>query len=451
MSKNKRIHPIWAWVIFIYFLFGLSCLLAKTGEGLYFKAKKIYTSDSMGVLQGGGMLVEGNKIVRLDKKPKPPKSAQVIDFGDRVIISGLIDAHCSWGFREEDFTVKTEPPPALGLPILQQFFGRPSISSPPPMPEARSLAVQAVSYGDRSYQKFLAEGITCAKISIPTEYLVGGSSALVKLGARSPAEFVLKSPAAVEFSLLAGEKTMERYGELKKIFLDALEYEKSFKKYQKDIKAYLEKEKRKDKKEEGKEQKEEKPEEETREPKEPKKDENQEIILQVLKKKIPAMIRAVRINEVQAAVKLAEEFGINLVLVGGQEGYKMAAELSTKRIPVIAGPEPIYIKKGEKINFVKELLSQGVQVAFGSQSAMGARFLSFQLSYAIQHGLTETEALGLLTVNAARILGIADRIGSLGAGKEADFAVLSGEPFRLETRVEKVYVNGRLVYSEEKL
>jgi imidazolonepropionase-like amidohydrolase len=449
MSKNKRSYLLWAWVIFISFSFALSGLSAETGEGLYFKARKIYTSDNMGVLQGGGMLVEGNKIVRLDKKPKPPKSAQIIDFADKIIIPGLIDAHCSWGFREEDFTVKTEPPPALGLPILQRFFARPL--SPPPAPEARSLAVQAVFYRDPTFQKFLAEGITTAKISIPTEYLVGGSSALVRLGACSPADFVLKSPAAVEFSLAAGEKTMERYGELKKIFLDALEYEKSFKKYQKDLKAYLEKKKGKDKEEKGKEQIEEKTEGETQEPKEPKKDENQEIILQVLKRKIPAMVRAVRINEVQAAVELAKEFGINLVLVGGQEGYKMAEELATKRIPVIAGPEPVYIKKGEKINFVKKLLNQGVLVAFGSQSAMGARFLPFQLSYAIQNGLTEMEALGLVTINAARALGLADRTGSLGAGKEADFAVLSGEPFRLETRVEKVYMNGRLAYSEEKL
>jgi imidazolonepropionase-like amidohydrolase len=448
MSKNKRFHFLLVAVFLASSFIGLSGSAAETGGGLYFKAKKIYTSDRMGILQGGGMLVEGDKIVRLDKKPKPPKNAQVIDFADKVIIPGLIDAHCTWGFREEDFTVKTEPPPALGLPIVQRFFAQPP--QPPPMPEVRSLAVQAVFYGDRSYPKFLAEGITSAKISIPTEFLVGGSSAVVKLGARSPAEFVLKSPAAVEFSLAAGEKTMERYGELKKIFLDALEYEKSFKKYQKDLKAYLEKKNKKVGKDEGEEKKEPAPEGETQEPKEPKKDENQEIILQVLKKKIPAMVLAVRINEVQAAVELAKEFGFNLVLVGGQEAYKMAGELAAKRIPVIAGPEPVYVKKGEKINSVKRLLGQGVLVAFGSQSTEGARFLPFQLSYAIQHGLTETEALGLLTINAAQVLGLSNKIGSLGEGKDADFALLSGEPFRLETRVEKVYVNGRPAYSEEK-
>jgi len=449
MSKNKRFPLFWAGIILASSFFALSSFPAETGKGLYFKARKIYTSTKMAVLQHGGMLVEGEKIVRLDKKPKPPQNAQVVDLGDGVIIPGLIDAHCSWGFHEEDFAIKTEPPPALGLPVLRQFFAQPP--PPPPMPEARSLAAQAVFYRDRSFQNFLTEGITSAKISIPTEYLVGGGSALVKLGARSPVEFILKSPVALEFSFVAAEKTMERYGELKKIFLDAQEYEKSFKKYQKDLKAYREKKKEKDTKEQDKEKEAEKPEEELKEPVQPKKDENQEAILQVLKRKIPAMVRAGRINEIAAAVKLAEEFGINLVLVGGQEGYKMAGDLAARKIPIVAGPESIYIKKGEKINFIKELLKQNVLIAFGSHSTMGAQFLPFQLSYAIQHGLTETEALGLLTINAAQVLGEAGRIGSLEAGKDADFTVLNGEPFRLETQVEKVYVNGRLVHSRDKL
>ena len=446
MRNNKKIHLIWDFVFLAFSLLQVASLAAATEKPIYVIAKKIYTCDKLGVLDNGGLLIEGRKIIRVDKKPKPPENAQLIDLKDKTIIPGLIDAHCSLGFQEEDFNIKTEPPAPLGILIPWRMELPPP---PSPMPEARSQSAQAVYYGACIFRKTLSEGISSAKISIPTEYLVAGSSFFAKLASESPSEFILKNPVGQEFCFMSKDNVMERYGDLKKIFLDALEYEKSFRNYQKDLKAYLEKKKGKDQKEKGQARKEEKPGEELKESKEPKKDENQEIILQVLKGKIPAMIRASRINEIQAALKIAEEFKLNLMLVGGQEAYKIAEELSLKKIPVIAGPESIYVKKGEKINYIKVLLSKNVPVAFSSQSAAGSRFLPFQLAYAIQHGLTEFEALNILTIQAARVLGVADRVGSLEIGKDADFVVLSGEPFRLETRVNRLYVDGRLAYSEE--
>ena len=444
MRTNKKIQLIWVFCALAAFFLQPASFAAATDKPIYVTAKKIYTCDKLGVLDNGGLLIDGRKIIRVDKKPKPPENAQLLDLKDRIVIPGLIDAHCSLGFLVEDFNVKTEPPATLGIPVP---WRRENPPPPPPVPEARSQSARAIYYGVCDFRKSLAEGIASAKISIPTEYLVGGSSFFAKLASESPAEFILKNPVAQEFSFVSRDNVMERYGDLKKIFLDALEYEKSFRKYQKDLKAYLEQ--KKGKKEGGQPQKEEKPGEELKEPKEPQKDENQEIILQVLKGKIPAAIRASRINEIQAALKIAEEFKLDLMLVGGQEAYKIAEELSLKKIPVIAGPESIYIKKGEKINYIKVLLSKNVPVAFSSQSAAGSRFLPFQLAYAIQYGLTESEALSILTIQAAGILGVADRVGSLEIGKDADFVVLSGEPFRLETRVNRLYVDGRLAYSEE--
>src|SRR4030067_238971 len=446
MRNNKKTHLLWDFFFLAFSLLEVASLAAATEKPIYVIAKKIYTCDKLGVLDNGGLLIEGRKIIRVDKKPNPPENAQLIDLKDKTIIPGLIDAHCSLGFQEEDLNTRTEPPAPLGILIPWRMELPPP---PSPMPEARSQSAQAVYYGACIFRKTLSEGISSAKISIPTEYLVAGSSFLAKLAAEFPSEFILKNPVGQEFCFLSKDNVMERYGDLKKIFLDALEYEKSFRNYQKDLKAYLEKKKGKDQKEKGTATKGEKPGGEHYEPHETKKDENQEIILQVLKGKIPAMIRASRINEIQAALKIAEEFNLNLMLVGGQEAYKIAEELSLKKIPVIARPESIYVKKGEKINYIKVLLSKNVPVAFSSQSAAGSRFLPFQLAYAIQHGLTEFEALSILTIQAARVLGVADRVGSLEIGKDADFVVLSGEPFRLETRVNRLYVDGRLAYSEE--
>ncbi len=446
MNNNKTTGLVWAFCFFLL-LSGLAGGLSFSAEkAIYIKAKKIYSCDKSGTLDNCGLLIEGKKIVRIDKKPKPPENAQVIDFSDRIIVPGLIDAHCALGFHEEDFSVKTEPPPPAKMPSP---WGMPTSPEMPPMPEARSQSAQAVFYKDFSFGKSLAGGITSAKIAIPADSLVDGTSACVKLFADSPSDLLLKNPAGEEFSFVVKENATERYAELKKLFLEAQEYEKGFRKYEKDLKASLEKKKAKDQKEEAQAQKQEPAEQTLEEPKEPRKDENQEIILQILRGKIPAMIRASRINEIEAAVKIAAEFKINLVLVGGQEAYRIAGDLASKRIPVIAGPQAVYIKKGQRINYIKELLSRNVPVAFSSQSNAGASFLLFQLTYAIQDGLTEAEALNVLTINAARILGIADKVGSFEAGKDADFIVLSGEPFKFGTKVEQVYVNGKLAYPKE--
>jgi imidazolonepropionase-like amidohydrolase len=446
MSNTEKVLSARAFFLFLLFIGLAGGLTFSAEKPIYIKAKKIYGCERTGILEHGAILVQGKKIIRVDKKPKPPENAQVVDFSDRIIVPGFIDAHCALGFHEEDFSVKTEPPPPAGIPSPWQMPVPPEAL---PKPEARFQSVQAVFYKDDAFRRALAEGITSAKIAIPSELLVNGASVCAKLFADSLSDLIEKNPAGEEFSFVIKENVTERYGELKKIFLDALEYEKSFKKYENDLKTHLEKKKAKDQKKEAQAQKQEPAEQTLEEPKEPRKDENQEIILQVLRGKIPAMIRASRINEIEAAVKIADEFKINLILVGGQEAYRIAGELATKRIPVIAGPEAIYVNKGQRINYIKELLSRNVPVAFSSQSNAGARFLPFQLTYSIQGGLTKEEALNVLTINAARILGIADRVGSFEAGKDADFVVLSGEPFEFGTKVEKVYVNGKLAYPKE--
>lgn len=447
--KNKTAWFENALIIFVISLFAFSVLSAQSNKAIYIKAKKIYTCDQAGMIENGGILIEGKKIIKLDKKAKPPKNAQVIDLKDKIIIPGLIDAHSSAGFYEENFAVNTEPPPPwrFPLPAFYRFYFPERGEAPPPSIETRYKASDAVFCGDSAFEKLLAEGITSVKISIPTDSLTGGISFCAKSSAGSPSEFILKEPVGVDFSFIVKENVMQRYGDLKKVFLDAIEYRKRFEKYKKDLRKYKEQERKSKTKKAKAPKKGEPPEKEVPEPKEPKKDENHEVILQILARKIPAIIRASKINEIQAAVALKDEFKINIILVGGHEAYKIAKDLSLKRIPVIAGPEAVLVKKGKKINYIKELLNNNVPVGFCSNSAAGSLFLPYQLAYAVQHGLTEIEALNILSINAAKILGVSDRVGSIAPGKDADFVVLDGKPFDLGTKVERVYIDGRMAYS----
>ena len=85
----------------------------------------------------------------------------------------------------------------------------------------------------------------------------------------------------------------------------------------------------------------------------------------------------------------------------------------------------------------------------GSSSAQRVSFIPYQLAYAVQHGLSRTQALDLVTVHAAEILGVSGRTGSIRPGRSADFVVLDGEPFDLGTKVKWVYRKGQRYFSED--
>ncbi len=320
---------------------------------------------------------------------------------------------------------------------------------PPPRIEARYKASQAVFFKDPCFGKSLAEGITLAAVAIPTDDLAGGMSFVAKLGAGSATDFVMVDPAGAVFSFAGDENVANRYGDLKKMFLDAQDYRKSWEKYRKDLKKYQEQKNKEKGMPEEKKEGEESEEKEAKEPTEPKKNENHEAILQVLDRKTPALFRASRINEIQAALRIQDEFKIRLVLVGGHEAYKITQDLSTKKVAVIAGPEAILEKKGQKINYIKELLASNIPVAFCSSSAQGASFIPYQLAYAVQHGLSRTQALDVATAHAAAILGVSKKAGSIKSGKNADFVILDGEPFDLSTKVKWIYLSGQRYFSED--
>lgn len=454
MKRNKRnsIRRAAAVLILVCAVPVLPALFAQQGGPIYIKAKKIYTSDEGRIVANGGILVKDGKIVKVDEKIKPPKNAQVVDFSNNIIIPGMIDAFSHMGFHQEDYNVQTEPPdpyraPLTGIYLL--YYGQQERQAPPPRIETRFKASEAVYFRDASFKKFLSEGITMAAIAIPTANLSGGMAFVAKLGSGSPSDFVMMDSVGVIFAFAGDGNVMKRYGDLKKMLQDAQDYRKAWDKYKRDLIKYQDQKKKEDIKPTGKTDKEKSAEKEVQEPREPKKNENHETILKVLDRKIPALIRASRENEIQAALRIQDEFKIRLVLVGGQEAHKIPQDLSSRKVSVIAGPDVVLDKKGKKINYIEELLANGIPVAFCSRSSVGAAFIPYQLAYAVQHGLSRSQALDTVTANAAKIFSMSNRAGSIAAGKDADFVILDGEPFDLGTRVMWVYIGGQRFFSEE--
>jgi imidazolonepropionase-like amidohydrolase len=188
-------------------------------------------------------------------------------------------------------------------------------------------------------------------------------------------------------------------------------------------------------------------------------------LVRVLHRELPARVQANTVTDIRGAMHLAEEFGFQLVINGGAQAYQMKEELAAKKIPVVLGPISHPFISGDEIPDLKEypapnernaawLRQAGVPIAIASYShglgglaqPITGKWLLIDASLAEGYGLSEDDILRAVTIGPAQILGVADRLGSLEAGKDADVIVLDGPPLRMKSWVEKVYVSGELVY-----
>jgi imidazolonepropionase-like amidohydrolase len=180
-----------------------------------------------------------------------------------------------------------------------------------------------------------------------------------------------------------------------------------------------------------------------------------EPLLRVLRREIPARIECEKENEIRAALDLADEFGIEIILERSMEAYKFAAELKKREIPCLVGP----IREGwgetlkQKFNTFQNpgwLAKAGVKIAIQTENFGNfltyPRTLAIEAAHAVKYGLDREEAIKAITINAAEILGVEKRVGSIEIGKDADLVILTGDPLDLKSQVRMVIIDGEIVY-----
>ena len=188
----------------------------------------------------------------------------------------------------------------------------------------------------------------------------------------------------------------------------------------------------------------------------PARDLHQEIMVRLLKREIPLLVNAQRAQDIVSALRLAKEFNLRMILDGGSESYLVMNEIKAANVPVIVHPT-MYRASGELENLSMEtaanLRKAGIQVALQSgyeTYVPKTRVVLFEAAAAASNGLTQEQALATVTIDAARILGIDNRVGSLEKGKDADLALFDGDPFEYTSHVVGVIINGRIVSEEVK-
>lgn len=180
-----------------------------------------------------------------------------------------------------------------------------------------------------------------------------------------------------------------------------------------------------------------------------------EAMLPVLEGRLPLLIPAVREREIRNAIAFAEQEKVKIILIGVRRPGAALEEMAKKKIPVILGsPFTPAMEEDDPYDatftVAAELHRAGVKFAFASLGAPFARNLPYQAGQAVAYGLPYEEALRAVTLNAAEIYGLADRVGSIQPGRLADLIVTDGDPLEIRTQVKLMFVKGQAVDLESK-
>jgi imidazolonepropionase-like amidohydrolase len=175
-------------------------------------------------------------------------------------------------------------------------------------------------------------------------------------------------------------------------------------------------------------------------------------MIPVIQGRLPLVVFVDRASDIDAAMRIAREFNVKLMIGSGAEGWMMADKLAAARIPVLTGAMNNipggFAALGQRQENAALLRKAGVQVALignaggGDEEAFNVRNLKQEAGNAVAYGMTWDDALRAVTLAPAELFGVADRVGSLQAGREGNVVVWSGDPFEFTTRVEHVFVRG---------
>jgi imidazolonepropionase-like amidohydrolase len=282
--------------------------------------------------------------------------------------------------------------------------------------------------------------------------LIGGQWVCLKTVPKpSVEEMVLLEPAGMKMAL--GENPKRVYGDQKKnpstrmgnaatlraALVDARNYLDKWERYRVDLSEY------EAKLEAGKQ--------DAERPKTPERNLKLEALGKVLRRELKARVHAHRADDMLTAIRIAEEFNLDLTLEHATEGYKIADILAAKGIMVTAGPILFSRTKYELREMTPKnpgLMAQaGVKVAIQTDEMSAVKFLTINAALAVREGMSEEDALKAITINAAEVIGVEERVGSLEVGKDADVVVLSGHPFDYRSVAELVLVDGQVAYLRE--
>ncbi len=394
---------------------------------LLVKNAKIFSMSGQ-IYEKGYILADQGKIIGLGEengtRPQPEEAnCTVIDAGGGFAIPGMIDAHCHVGLWEDAVGFEGDDGNEMTDPVT---------------PHLR--AIDGIYHSDRSFTEARESGITTVVTGPGSANVIGGQFAAVKTYGRRIEEMVLKEPVAMKVAFGENPKTvyhekrqtpmtrMATAAILRESLMKAAEYRQMLDDYDRDNENY-------DK---------------------PDYDMKMEALLLVLNGTIPLKAHAHREDDILTAIRIAKEFNVGITIEHCTEGHLIADLLLAEGVCAIVGP---LLTDRSKIELRNQSLKApgilskaGVKVAIMTDHpCIPIQYLPLCAAMAVKEGMDEYEALKAITINAAEITGISDRVGSLVPGKDADIVIFDGPPLELKSRVMHTIINGNIVYSRQEI
>lgn len=382
---------------------------------LLIKNGKIFTMGEAGVIHGD-LLIENGKIQAVGKD-LVAEADQILDASGYAIYPGLIEAHCHLGLHESSI----------------QFEGNDvNESSDPVTPHMR--AIDGINPVDETVRFACMHGVTTVCAGPGSANVIGGTFTTYKTNGHCIDKMIVKDNVAMKVAFGENPKKVYQNSKIKTRMQTAAYLRETLLK----TKEYMAK----------------KAAAENDSGKYPSFDMKLEAMIPVLLKEMPLKIHAHRADDILTALRIVKEFDLNCTLDHCTEGHLIVDEIKASGFPALVGPS-----FGSKSKFeLKEkcfdtagiLNKAGVKIAIITDSpVIPQEYLSLCAGLAVKHGLDEMEALKAITINPAEILGIADRVGSLECGKDADLIFVKGNLLSYEAEVVKTMIQGEFVYERE--
>lgn len=359
------------------------------------------------------ILADKGKITAIGRNLIVPQDCEIVDATDKNVYPGFVEAHChigldgsGIGFEGDDCNEMTD--------ILT--------------PQLR--AIDGINPMDPTFREAALAGITTVCTGPGSANVLGGTFTAIKTVGKRVDKMIVKKEVAMKCAFGENPKRcykdknnysrMSTASKLREMLLKAREYDRKVLAAGSD------------------------------ESKLPAYDMKLEALRPVLHGELPLKAHAHQANDIFTALRIAQEFNVKITLEHVTEGHLIVDELKDEPVPMAVGPSLTHASKFELRNKTFEtpgmLANAGCQVSIITDSpVIPQQYLPLCAGLAIKSGMKEWDALKAITINAAKHIGIEDRVGSLEIGKDADILVMEGSCFEVSAQPEIVIIDGKVV------
>jgi imidazolonepropionase-like amidohydrolase len=407
--------------LFLLILFSLPAF-ASTEDTFLLRNVTVHTVKN-GDIQNGAIYVRDGKIIGVGANLKAPSGVRVIDGKAMHVYPGIIDSGAELGLMEVGSVRETADTTELG------DFN----------PQLRTAI--AINPSSEHIPVARANGIT-SYMALPLGGIIAGQASLMNLDGWTWEEMEIKRSAAMHVRFPVLQMASLNFGGGGARRIPFVEAKRSYDQQIQKLHEFLEQSRRYQHAKAAK-----RPDFNV--------DLRFEAMLPVLEGKLPVMVTAARERTIRDAIALFDKEKIKIVLAGVREPGKAIAEIKSHNIPVILGPTlELPLNEDDPydapFSLAGELHKAGIKVAFASFGSSAVRNLPYQVANAVAYGLPHAEGIKSITLNAAEIWGVSDRIGSIEEGKMADLMVVDGDPLETKTQVRQLFIKGKPVDLDNK-